>query len=479
MKKIGKYIVIAIPLILICTTAIAFFLKYPTNEKQTKYSEYINQASTLLEQKEYAKATNLYNNAAELVSNRYEAYEGIAKILSMKNQLGQLTDVISKSTSGLQPQELAKLYEILASSYIEAKNPLAAKPFYEKSLTYDSNLESARLGMAKCILLLGETEKISDYLTLQKENPLYEEQYVLKLFSKTANIEQIKEVIGENLVSEDIGRKAIIEEYKKISLTDPKEDIYISALVSKQLLNNGFAKLTISILEPLVEKIMEYNDGVYLLASAYFNNEEYEKALTLLKDFSNPNLDPDIYLIQARIYEIMNDDTLASKNYESATTSAGSSNEPIYKEYIEYLLSQTLYNKAKEMLDKAGKANKDAWIDIAYLRMHFEQKNSPKAIFYFDKLSKNPSLTDLEKKEYLYWGINQMIETQKYNEGLIALARLKEIDKTNPKYYLLAGKLHLQTTNVNEAKTELEQAIDYDITGEVTESAKKLLSRVN
>ena len=185
MKKIWKFIVIATPLILICATATAFFLKYPTNEKQAKYTEYINQADTLLAQKEYAKATNLYNNAAELVSNKYEAFEGIAKILSIKNQLGQLTDVISKSTSGLQSQELAKLYEILASGYVAAKNPQAAKPFYEKSLSYDSNLEGARLGMAKCLLLLGETEKVADYLNLSKESALYEDQYVLKLFSKT------------------------------------------------------------------------------------------------------------------------------------------------------------------------------------------------------------------------------------------------------------------------------------------------------
>lgn len=479
MKKISKYIILAIPILLVIAIAVMFFLKYPTAEKQRKYSENITSGNTYLEQKEYAKALSSFNSAAELVNTRFEAFEGISKILIAKNQLGQLNDLILKSASGLQSVDLAKLYAYLASGYLEINNFEAAKPLYEKSLTLDSNLETAKYGLAKTILSLGNLDGIDKYLDLSKESQLYEQQYILKLFSKGVDMAKIKEVVAENVTSVDPQRKIILDEYKKISAIDPKEDLYISALVSRQLINNGYDRMVISILEPMKDKLMEYSDGVYLLSVAYFNNEEYEKSLALLSDYSNPISDPDIYLLQARIYKINKDDTLTSKNYELAIEKAGDKGEDIYKEYVNHLLDQGLYNKAKGMLDTYSKKNKDAWIDIDYIRMYYLQKNNAKADFYFDKLNKSTTLTDLEKKEYLYWGISQMIETQKFSDGIIALAKLKELDKTNPEYYLLAGKLHLQTANVSEAKSELEQAIDYDIAGEVTESAKKLLSRVD
>lgn len=479
MKNIWKYILIAIPVLLVLAVAVFYLIKLPTNEKQAKYAEYITQSNSFYEQKEFAKALNSLNLASQLIPNNYQAYEGIAKILVDKNQLGQLTQVLEKSATLLTNDQQSQLYSILGEGYIKVRNYELAKNNYQKAVDLSYTNEIAKLGLSNSYLGLGDYTKASSYLDIPTNSVNYEKAYLLKLISSFKDTAKIAEILKEELKVTDTTIAKYVNDYIKISKVDTKDELYVSTLLARIYVINGYNQLSLNILEPQKENMMEYQDAVYILAVSYFNQGDATKALELLRDYSNPNANPDIYLLEARAYVKSTDIEQAIKKYDQAVASAGDDVEPIYVEYVDFLLDQAQYAKAKDVLDKADKKLNENWIEVAYLRMYVLQKDNTKSQFYTDKLAKSTTLLDNEKKEYMYWAIYQYIETQKNSDATILLAKLKEIDSKNPEYYLLNGKLYLATANAKEAKANLEMAIDLDLKGDVTDTAKKLLSRVN
>ncbi|MCC7289967.1 hypothetical protein IT417_01820 [bacterium] len=479
MKNIWKYVLIAIPVLLLVASGTFYFIQMPTQEKQNQYAGLIGHGNAFLEQKEYAKSLNAFNEAASLLPARFEAYEGATKVLVAKNQLGQLATLLDNAGMNLSSEERSKLYAMLGNGYLAIQNPSQAQIYFEKAIDQSYQNDVAKVGLAKSLLMQGDYMRARNYLDIPTNSALYEEAYVLKLISKFSDLEGIKEVLAENLTPVDPNIKKIIDDYKNVAKRDAGEELYIKALIGRVYVNSGYSKMAVALLELSKDALMEYSDGLYVLSVAYFNLGDYDDVTTLLKDFSNPNADHDFYLLAARSYQYTGDNTEAIKSFDSAVASSGDKNEEVYKEYVKFLLSEEQYVKAKEVLDKADKKFDEVWIDTAYLQMYTLQKNISKASTYIEKLSKVSDMTDLEKKEYMYWAISHYIDQQKNNDAIIVLAKLKELDKQNAEYYLLAGRLHLQTANVTEAKIELEQAIDYDLTGEVVEEAKKLLSRVN
>lgn len=479
MKNIVKYVLIALSAILLITAVIFFFLKYPTQEKQKRYDELLVQAKSRYEEKEYAKAIDTLSTAVDTLPNHPEAFELMAKILVDKNQLGQLTEILQKSTGNIDSQSQSNLYSILGEGYLKVGNFEKSKEFYEKAVNLSYANEAGKIGLAKSYLGLGEYAKASGYLDIPTNSSNYPTAYFLKLASTYNDLEKIAEILKEEVKSEDPSFLKQVEDFKAISKVDAKEDLYLSALLGRVYVVNGYSKMAVNLLEPLKEKLMEYQDGVYVLSTAYFNLGEANKTLELLRDYSNPNANPDIYLLEARSYVKTNDIEQAIKKYDQAIVSYGDDAEDAYQEYISFLLNQSQFAKTKEVLDKADKKMNENWIELGYLSMYVMQKNNAKAQFYVDKLAKATNLLDSEKKEYYQFAIDFYLDNQKNNDATILLAKLKEIDIKNPHYYLLNGKLYLQLTNANEAKSNLEKAIDLDLNGEVTSTAKNLLSRVN
>lgn len=480
MKNIWKYILIAIPVILGITALVFFLLKLPTQEKQGKYTELITQGNTQLEQKEYAKALNSFNEAAAIIDTKQDAYEGITNVLVIKNQLGQLVEVLDKATGKLDNESKSILYTKLAQGYLDSQNVEQSLVYFQKAVDFSYSNEFAKLGLAKSYLIKGDLTNGVKYLDIPSNSTNYEENYVLKLICQSNNLTEIKKVLEETITVSNPVLKKNLDDFKVVAKVNPTETLYMNALLSRIYVNMGFNNLAISLFERETnENLMEYGDYVYVVAAAQYNIGNYQVTVDLLKEYVNSNSDPDVYLLQARSNAQLGEDITAVKHYESAVLSSGDKSEPVYEEYIKYLLNEAQYEKTKETLDKADKKYNENWIDIAYLRMYYEQKNNAKAQFYIDRLSKVSNLTEPEKKDMYYWIISQYIDTQKTSDATILLAKYLELDRYNPKYYLLAGKLHLQLANTSEAKKELEQAIDLDLTGEITESAKKLLSRVN
>lgn len=479
MKNIFKYILIAIPIILVLTSVTFYILKLPNQEKESKYLGLINQGNSQFEQKEYAKAINSYSEAAGILDTKSEAYEGIAKVLVAKNQLGQLVDVLDKSTQKIPTQSRALLYTQLADGYLRNNNPVQSEIYFNKALEFDNNSELAKLGLAKALISQGKLENINDKLNVNTESVNYEQAYILKLVTRLDNYDELKALVDENPTIVDTKQKGYQDDFKAVVKVAKTDTLYISALLSRIYVNMGYPNLAITLFEKQTDpNLMEYGDFVYVVAVANYNLGNYTKAIELLEQYNNSSGNPDVYLLLARSYSNTEETDKTNKYFDMAVAAAGDKSEEIYIEYVDHLLSTQQFVNALTIITKADKTLNENWLEIAYLRLYALEKNA-KADSQIDKLQKNTTLTDTEKKDFYYWAITYYLESQKNNDATIYLAKLKELDKNNSKYYYLSGKLNLQLANPNEAKTDLEKAIDLDLEGELTESAKKLLSRVN
>ena len=479
MKKIIRIIVIVLPILLIVGVGVFYYLKLPNKVKVEKYNEMIVNADRLYEQKSYAQAITQYSKAADLVSNDKKAYEGIVKILLLKNQLAQALDILEKSASKLDNSSLSSMYVSLGQAYLNLDNTQFSEKYFTKALQLDAGAELAKIGLAKTFLKNGDYTKALTYLDINSQSSNYEQVYILKLIAKYNNLTDIKTLLTENVTTTTDVNKKIVTDFQLVGKQDAQDDVYIDTLLANIYVNNDYPKLAISLLESIKDKIAEYPDALYILSVAYFQVGRYEDCISLLLDFPNPGLKPETYPYLARSYVKTKDAILAVKYYDSAISALGDSAKPIYQEYSQYLIDNAQYVKAKEVLDKVAKKYTEAWVDIQYIKLYIAQKNTTKTDFYFDKLSKRTDLTDEVKKQYLYYQISQYIEASKYTDATMLLPTLLAIDKYNPQYYLLSGQIYLQNSDTTKGKEALEKAIEYDLIGNVSESAKKLLNRVD
>ncbi|MCK9368739.1 tetratricopeptide repeat protein [Candidatus Dojkabacteria bacterium] len=478
MKKIIKIVVIVLPVLLTIGIGIFYYLKLPNKGKIEKYDQMIVAGDILYEQKSYAQAITEYSKATDLISDDNRAYNGIVKILLLKNQLGQVKDVLEKSASKLGNVSLSSLYILLADRYLELDNTELSQQYFEKALQLDAGSELAKIGLAKTYLKNADYTKALTYLDIPATSNFYENAYVWKLMAKYSDLAGIKTFLTETVVPTEAHKK-IIDEYVLVGKQVEADDVYVDTLISRIYLNNGYPKLAILLLESIKDKIAEYPDALYILSVSYYQVGRYTDVITILRDFPNPSLKPEIYPYLARSYVKTGDATLAIKYYDSSIAALGDSAKPIFQEYSQYLIDNTQYVKAKEVLDKAAKKYSDAWVDIQYVKMYIAQKNTTKTDFYLTKLGKKTNLTDAEKKQYLYYQISQYIEATKYTDATMLFPTLLAIDKYNPQYYLLSGKIYMLNSDTVKGKEALEKAIEYDLDGTVSESAKLLLNRVN
>lgn len=479
MKKVIKIVAIVLPILLALGVGIYYVLKLPNSFKMDRYNELVASADTHFEQKEYSKAINGYTQAVEMVNTKKEAFLGITKILLLKNQLSQTAELVEQSSGKLDLASQSELYQILADAYLDIGDVDKGLQYANKSLSLNGSSELAKLVSAKARLMNGSQSEVSSILNIQASSPNYEKAYILKLISAYNNMGTIKSLLEENVVVEDEGNKDIVADFQTVSKQNVADTIYISALLSRIYINNGYQKLAIALLEPMKEEISEYPDGLFFLARAYYDIGSYTSCISVLKDFPNSNSRYDVYLLLARSSVKTDDDSGAVKYYKSAIASAGDNSKSIYREYIQYLIEQKQYTQAGDVLKEVAKKYTDAWVDFEYIEYYKAQENTAKVGFYVNKISQRKNLSDSDKKKYLIEASLYNIDAQKYEEASSLLVQLKEMDEYGPWYYYLYGKMLLETGNTSEAKENLEKSIDYDLDGDISQIAKELLNRVN
>jgi tetratricopeptide (TPR) repeat protein len=477
-------ILLKTPKLLVFTAFVAvssLLLAGCTNSEQSlnRYNELIREADQLYEQYEYSEAVSKYGEAADLVPAESDAFFGIVTILVDKGQMGQAAQIVEKSTGSLSSSDRSKLNAIVGNGYFEREDLENAEKYY---LQANKGVENtpARVGLAQVYMKTGQLDKVKDLLNITDEkDPNFAQAAILRAYLKLEETKLAKEEVSD-LTSVDMDDE-VKAQYDSLlaainAATDDK--LYTAALLSQEYINAGYPYLAIKVLEGKKDDMAEYPDGLYFLGRAFFDHEKYGSAIDVLNEaLSFDSYTSEVYELLAKSYYINGDQEKAFTSFEKAYTFASDANkEEVLVEYVDLLLSLEQNSKAQTFL---AKGDEDSFeINVRQVELNYRKRDYDKMDFYIKKLAAM-TLTDEQKKEYLNWLITYEIEDDKAASARENLDDLKEMDRYNPQYHLLLGKLELAENNTDEARDALESAIEFDLDGEVTEAAKKLLARID
>ncbi len=485
MKKIYKYLIILVVSVIVILSTLYFLRSNVTEKQKETYASYISEGEKQLERKEYGKALTSFASASETIPSKRESYEKIVDLLVLKRKFDDAKDVVEQSTKVLSPSDRSSVMRRLARAYYESNQFDKAEKYL---LTADQSQSSDEgfLWMGKVYLKLNDTTKAEKFLKKVKgtQGSVALEKDLLLGYLKKLDSSGVKDSLGKWDLSVEANKNLSneVSSYLQVLNTLSKDELYNRVLLARQYINYGYPIVAIEILESEVEKMSEYPDGLYFLARAYFDSGKYSSALDILNRALGFNLyTDDIYLLMARANLINGDQNVAFDSYERAIESAGKEKQgEIYREFVEILLEEKSYSEVKKNLDLVvqNKVVSDLWPYFGYIEMYYNQKNYGKMSEVLGGIAKDSTLTDAEKMEYLKWQITFDIENDKLTSAKELLTTLRSLDRFNPHFHLLSGRVNLIENNQDKAKEDLNNAINYDLIGEVTESAKRLLGRI-
>lgn len=470
-------------LVLVAFVAVGgLFLSGCTNSEQSlnKYNELVRDADKLYGQYEYSEALSKYAQAADLVSSQSDAFFGIVKILVDKGQLAQASEIVEKSTGKLSNSDRSKLFAIVGNGYFEADDFSDAEKYYVQASKNGVENTPANVALAQVYIKTGQLDKVKKLLDITDDkDPNFAKAAILRAYLKLEETKLAKEQIAD-LTSLDM-EDDVKAQYDSLlsALNEATEDkLYTAALLSQEYINAGYPYLAIKVLENKKDDMAEYADGLYFLGRAFFDYGKYGSAIDVFNEaLSFDTYTSDVYQLLARSYYINGDQEKAFENFEKAYTFApDSKKEAVLVEYVDLLLDLEQNSKAQTFLAKGDQESFE--IIARSAQLNYMKRDYEKMDFYLKKLGEM-TLTDEQKKEYLNWLITYDIENEKSASARENLDTLRNLDRYNPDYYLLLGKLELAENNADEGRDALESAIEYDLGGETTEAAKKLLARID
>ncbi|MBI2357182.1 hypothetical protein HYV12_03995 [Candidatus Dojkabacteria bacterium] len=485
MKKIYKYLIILAIVVTITFSLLYFFRANITQKERANYASHISEGDKFFERKEYGKALSSYALASETIPQERSSYEKIIDLLVLKRRFDDAKVVVEQSAKVLLGSNRAYILRKLALAYYKDGQ-------YEKAEKYLLNADQIKstdegfLLLGKVYLKMNDTTKANKFLgkVNTKEGATALERDLLKAYLKKSETSEAKSSleVWDLSLEEDKDLTTLVTSYLRAINGLGKDDLYNRTLLAREYINSGYPVIAVEILESELDKMKEYPDGLFFLARAYYDSGKYSSSLDILNRSLGLNTFSDeIYLLIARINLINGDQNTAFDSYEKAISFAGTSKkDSFYKEYLSILLQEKSYSELKSNLDKIikDKVTENLWPYFMYIEMYYDQKNYVQMQSVITTVSKMANLTDAEKMEYLNWQIVYDIENDKLASAKELLTTLRSLDRFNPNYYLLSGRVNLIEGNQENAKEDLNTAINYDLDGSVTESAKRLLGRI-
>ena len=456
-----------------------FISKRTTQEELLSYDQKLKEANLHYESKEFSTAMSLFYEATDIVPEKVDAYEGIVNILLSKNRVDDAYDIVKKSAKRVNQNDQALLYSLIGDYYYDVKDFNSAKSMYEESLGIGISYPQGQLSYAKTLLQLGKVDDAKNILQreIYEEDLLYEAKLILSYVYSAQDVEKAKSTV-KSIVPSD-SWKVYYEEIDGILNSLNDDEKFNATKLSRVYINNGYPYLAISLLEPKEESMAEYLEGLYFLGRAYYEYPENQKSINVLdKAISLGGLESDISWIQARAYWELDDLENAIEKYDKAVAYAGENvSKELVTEYVNILLDNNQGLKAEEILKKVINYTEEAWSRILLVEVYYNLENSEKVNYYISSLD-DSELEVGDEKELLYWKTIMLIEKDDIEFAKTNAAELLLLDKYNPKYYFLMGRISFVNGNVQDTKDNLEKCIEYDLDYEITESALKLLSRV-
>lgn len=451
-----------------------------TQEQRDDYSVKLSEAQRSFEAHEYVSAINKYYDATKVVPTDIAAYEGIIKILLLKNRSADALGIVEKSANALSATDKSRLYVMVGNYYYENKEFEKAKDIYQKGIGLGVENMNADLMLGKSLLNVSRVEEAKRQFELDgySGDDLIEATLLRSYIYSLSDYGKAENTLKEVAASDKF--KLYYEEFSKVLQSLDTDTKFNSTKLARVFLNNGYPSLAVSILEPRVEELSEYVEGLYYLGRGYVESGQYDKGLEVLEKSLNLGyMQTDIAWVMARAYVRKNDLDSAIKYYSTSVSYAGKNIiKDLADEYILFLLRNKQYLKAAESVTNMLTSSQSAFLYLLGIRSNYELNEFNKIDYYLEQLKKI-ALTDEEKKEYLYWKGKILLKNENLTEANSVLNELGGLDKYNSKYYLLLGRYSVESGDSQAAKTAFEKAVEYDLDNSVTEEALKLLSNIN
>lgn len=476
MKNILK-IVLSISFVLLtsfllsgCTTS---------EEKVSEYNRIVSEADILIEGKEYTLALEKLSSAVEILPSKVEAFKRIVDIFILKNRLEDVTKLIDDSGTELNGADRASLYNSVGDVYYIAKNFDKALYNYQLAKGMDGGSKGALLGMAKSYVQKGNIESAKPLLKENyNEDMQIEASLLLSYIEAITDTQKAKETI-KDIEPGDTWRDKYVQ-WGEVLNSLNTDELYNGTKLGKEYIDMGYPYLAVALLEPNLEKMGEYIDGIYILGKAYYEYGEYQKSIDVLENSTSlSDLNQYIYWVLARDFYLLDDVNNSMSYYDSAISyGAQDAEESMYIEYLDILIEENLTEKALEVMKAAERIYDRDWVKMYYMNIYSIRDDSEKFLYYMNKIEYE-KLDDEQKAQYLFSKGKYFILNSELDEAQRTLDIFWELNKYDPRYNLLVAQLNFQKGDLGESRIYAKKAMEYDLEGVVSQDAQKLLAQID
>lgn len=359
-KRIFVYSFLVI-LLSVSVINIKFGLDELEMEKGNKYDELVYEAGKYIEDEEYDRAEELYNEAIDLYEDRTEAYYLKALALYKIREYEECSDFILKDVINghnfPKNNEIAEIYYILGNCYFELEDYESSGRYLDKAIEINNSVPKYYRDYAVSLARCGEMENAEMIIDMGVSRGIGEADlyyvnselcYLKQEYSKA--IENAKSSIA---ISDDeylIMRAYIIQSksYTELSKTD-----------------SSFVEANISVLKEAVSNLPQiYTVGLLnMLAQIYIDNERNTDAIETIDTLIELGWETYLmYYNKALLYQKEKDFETANHIYDEIMDMYGENYE-IYKRksFLEAERQMSLENK-----------NRDYKLFAEYYNMAFE-----------------------------------------------------------------------------------------------------------
>ena len=478
-KKVLVIVSIIVGVLLIVSGIFAYFyFRPPTQAEIDRYEQILAEGEVFLSAKEYSEAISKYNESIKVVHTDDRAYSRIIGIYLAKNDFDSALDVAMKAQNSLSASKSSLIYASIANKYYENND------FYNASINYTlaESLNSnpiVNLGLAKTHVLNGEIDKAITLLEKTYDDSTSDEATLLLAY--IVGLEDSTQAVNilDDYTVIDTDWSGYFDEYMSVLTSLDDEELYNSAKLGRVYVNNGYSTLAILILEPKIDDLAQYVDGLYILGKSYLDSGHYDGAVnTLLQAVSLIGYESQKYWMLGRAYYYKDDLVNANIYYDRAVGySRDDLKEELVKEYLHILISSNQTTKSQEVYSNIVNDIEEDWLYLIGAELYYNAQNDAKLSYYLGKLSEM-DLQDSEKKEYLFWSIKDSLDNEEMEGIDTTLEILLSLDRFNPRYYWLKGLYDLNNGDSVSAKNNFENAMEYDLEGTVSINVETLLAQV-
>lgn len=477
LKKILPWLVL---LLVISGLTTWYLLSRRVSEaERSSYDETIKSAELSFNAREYSEAINKYYEATGVIPQELRAYQGIVKILLLKNRVDQAVAITRESTRALSSVDRSQLYKMIGDYYYENNDYHKAKDIYQEGLSLGVVNADAELALGKALINIGRIEEGRKQIegNSYEGDSAVEANLVLSYTYALKDIEKAKSQIGSMTAS---GKwNPYYDEFDTVlkSLDDDKK--FNATKLARIYLNSNYPHLALNILKTVEEEITEYVEGMYYIGLAYLQANQYDKAIEYFdKASSLGGMEMQIFWGKARANYSKNDLEGTINNYTKAIEFGGKdAPEELVREYVDILLANKQNLKAADTIKYLLVNQEKAYIYLLGIEVNDQIGERAVVDFYNQQLGKL-ELTEEEQKEHLYWRTRLAIDDNNISGANVLLEQLLSKDRYNPKYYLLLGMVKMKENDIVGAKSAFEKGIEYDNSNLISEEALKLLSNL-